>query len=142
MPRDAEGGGHSIATACDGEFDDVLRIEVIRVRGKAGAGGMFDALVHRQDGEVARAAEAPGIKQLLQTAQDLGIAIRGNEDAIHKVRAGQVQALLGGMMMALCSRRLRADSPRSFVIFVLIVQFRIQWAAQKWRAAAFRYQAG
>ncbi len=87
----AEGRGHRVAAAFDGEFDDVLRIEVDRILGEAGAGGVFDALVHRQDAQEAGARQPAGIKQTLQVAQNPVVAVRRSEDAVHEVRAGQVE---------------------------------------------------
>ena len=50
-------GGNRIASAFDGKLDNVFRIKVIRVFCKACAAGMFDTLVHRQNGKIARAAQ-------------------------------------------------------------------------------------
>lgn len=90
-----ERGGHGITATFDRELHNVLGIEVDRVGSKAGARRMLDALVHRQYGEVTRAAEATGVKHLLQTAQHLWITISRREDAIHEIRPGQMQLFLG-----------------------------------------------
>jgi hypothetical protein len=47
--QDAEGGGHGVAAAFDGQLHDVLGVEVSGFGGEAGAGRVFDALVDRQD---------------------------------------------------------------------------------------------
>ena len=52
----AEGGGDGVAAALDGQLDDVLRIEVVGVGRERGAGRVLDALVDRQDRQVAGAA--------------------------------------------------------------------------------------
>ena len=53
----AERGGDGVAAAFHGELHDVFGIETIRVFREARAGGMFDALVHRQDGHITRAGQ-------------------------------------------------------------------------------------
>ena len=87
----AEGGGHRVAAALDGELDDVFRIEVIRVGRERGAGGVLDALVHRQDGEIAGAGEAAGVEHLLEVAQHAGFAVLDRDHAVNVVRAGQME---------------------------------------------------
>ena len=77
------------------ELDDVLGIEVGGVRGEAGAGGVFDALIDGQDGQVAGAREAAGAEHALEVAENAVIAVAGDEDAIDEIRAGQMQRLLG-----------------------------------------------
>jgi hypothetical protein len=42
-----ERGGDAVAATFDRQLDDVLRVEVGRVRGKAGPGRVLDPLVHR-----------------------------------------------------------------------------------------------
>ena len=56
---------------------------------------MLDALIDGQDRDVAGAAEASGVEQLLQRRQHPGRPVGRREDAVHKIRAGQVQRVFG-----------------------------------------------
>jgi hypothetical protein len=56
---------------------------------------MLDALVHGQDGQVAGAGQPARAEQGGQAFHDRHAAVRGDEDPVHEVRAGQVQGLLG-----------------------------------------------
>ncbi len=47
--QNAERRGHGVAAALDGQLDDVLRVEVDRVRREGSGPGMLDSLVHRQN---------------------------------------------------------------------------------------------
>ena len=93
--QDAEGGGDGVAAALDRQLDDVLGVEVGGVLGEAGAGGVLDALVDRQDRQVAGAGQPAGAEQPLEVAEHPGVAVAGGEDAVDEVGAGQVQRLLG-----------------------------------------------
>ncbi len=55
---------------------------------------MLDPLVHRQDGEVARAAEPAMGHDALQVAEHAVVAVRDGIQAVHHVRPGKVQTLL------------------------------------------------
>ena len=55
---------------------------------------MFNALVHRQDGEIAGATEPPCVDHRLEVSQDLGTAIRRTEDPVDDVRAWEGELLL------------------------------------------------
>ena len=90
----AERGGDGVAAAFHGELHDVFGIEIIGVFREARAGGMFDALVHRQDGHVTRAGQPAMVEQRLQAAQHLWIAVGQREDAVHEIRSGQVEPFL------------------------------------------------
>ena len=92
--EDAEGGADRVATAFDGELHDVLTVEVDRVLGEGGAGGVFDALVDREDRDVARVGEAAGAVEALQVGQDAVVAIRGGEGVVDPIRARGVDLLL------------------------------------------------
>ena len=50
-------------------------VEIIRILGEARAGGMFDALVHRQNREITSAAQPAVVEQPLQIAQHAVIAV-------------------------------------------------------------------
>ncbi len=92
--ENAVGGGHGVAAALDGQLDDVLGVEVHRVRRKRDAGGVLDALVDGQDGDIAGPAEATVVEDLLHRPEDLGTAVRALPDAVHEVRAGKVNLVL------------------------------------------------
>ncbi|MNT10864.1 hypothetical protein D3C72_1457160 [compost metagenome] len=93
----AEGGGDAAAAGFDGQAHDVLGVEVDRVFREAGAGRVLDALVHREDREVARAREAAAVEEALEVV-DHGLGAIGlHEDAVDEVRTGQVQHLLGDL---------------------------------------------
>ena len=52
----AEGRGHRVAATLDGQLDDVFGVEVQRIFCERGAGAVLDALVDRQDRQIAAAA--------------------------------------------------------------------------------------
>ena len=54
----AVGGGHAVAAALDGEFDDVRGVEAVGIGAEGGAARVLHALVHGQQRQVAGAAEA------------------------------------------------------------------------------------
>src|SRR5713226_9401980 len=62
----AEGGGHGVAAALDGELNDVAAVEIIGILGEAGAAGVLDALVDGQYREVAGAVESAVAKHALK----------------------------------------------------------------------------
>ena len=70
-PQHTERRGYRVAAAFDGEFDDLGRVEIIRVLGERRARRVLDALVYRQNGQVARARQPPVVEHLLQAAQHL-----------------------------------------------------------------------
>ena len=95
MPSTPKVRGDGVAAALDGQLDDVLGVEVGGVLGEAGAGGVLDALVDRQDRQVAGAGQAAVAEQPLEVAEHAGVAVAGGEDAVDEIGAGQVQRLLG-----------------------------------------------
>ena len=92
--EDAEGRADGVATAFDGELDDVLGIEISGVFGEAGAGGALDALVDGQDRDISRAGEAAGIVDPLEVVQNALIPVGLREYAVDEVRAGKVELIL------------------------------------------------
>ena len=91
----AVGRGDRIASAFDGEFDDVLRIKVLRVDGKGSASRVFDPLIDRQDGDVAGTSEAAVVNDLLIGAQYGRRAVILREDAVDVIGAGQIEVFFG-----------------------------------------------
>ena len=59
---------------------------------KLAPAGVLDALIDRQDADVARAAEPPVVVERLQVSQYLRVAVGLDEHALDEVRPGQVQA--------------------------------------------------
>ena len=84
----------AVAAALDGQLDDVGRVEIDRRRREARARRVLDALVDRQDRDVAGAAQAAGVEDRLEVAQHRGRPVGLRHDAIDEVGPGQVQVLL------------------------------------------------
>ena len=91
----AEGARDAVAPARDRELDDVLGVEVDRVGREARTGGVFDALVDRQDRDVAGVAEPTVSEECLQIAQHGSLAVRVDPDAVEEIGTGSVQHVLG-----------------------------------------------
>src|SRR6201999_955213 len=66
----AERRGDGVAAAFYRKLDDVLRVEVDRVRRKRRARRMLDALIDGQNREIARARESPCVEERLKRTQD------------------------------------------------------------------------
>jgi hypothetical protein len=92
--EDAEGRGDGVAAAFDGQLDDVLGVEVERVRGEGSGRRVFDPLVNRQNREVPSVGEPPGVVEASEVVEDALVAVAGDEDAVDVVGARQVQGLL------------------------------------------------
>lgn len=90
----SEGRSHGIAAAFDREANDVFGIKVRWILGETCAGTVFNALIDGQDAQEAGVGQAPRTIHLLQAPKNLRIAVRRNEDAIHKVCGRQVQHVL------------------------------------------------
>ena len=71
-----EGARDGVAAAFERQLDDVLGVEIVRVLCEGCARRVLDALIDRQDRQVARACQSAMIEQRLQTAEHLWIAIR------------------------------------------------------------------
>jgi hypothetical protein len=69
--KNAEGGGNGVAAAFDRELDDVLWIEIHRVRSKRCSGRMLDALIDRKDRHITSVGETSVTEHRLKVAQDL-----------------------------------------------------------------------
>jgi hypothetical protein len=68
MPRTPKVEATALQPPSMASFDDVLAVEVLRVLGEGRAGGVLDALVHGQDGDIAGAAEAAGVQHAGEVA--------------------------------------------------------------------------
>ena len=96
----AEGRSHGIAAALDGQPDDILRVEIGRVGGERRPGGVFDALIHGQDRDIARTGQAPVRKEPLKIAQRPDVAVGLGPDAVYGVWARLVKpALVDGFAL-------------------------------------------
>ena len=65
----AIGRSHAVTAGFDGEFHDILRIEVERVGGERRARRVLYALVDRQNGQVPRSRQTPGVVEGLHITQ-------------------------------------------------------------------------
>ena len=92
--KDAEGRGHRIAAAFDGQLHYVLGVEVDRVLGKARTGRVLDALIDRENGKVAGVGKTAGAVHALEVGQDAGIAVASEVDAVHEIRTGKMKEIL------------------------------------------------
>ena len=89
-----ECGGHGVATAFDGQLDDVFGIEVDGVRGEGCTGGVLDALVNGEDGDVARAGQAAVPVEGGEAVERLRIPVGIEPHAIDGVGTGRVDQFL------------------------------------------------
>ena len=91
----AERGCHCIAPAFDRQLDDVGRIEVERVGSERRCRGVLDALVDRQDRQVAGVGQPTVAVQLPEAAQHGRRPVRAHERAIEEVGARQHELVAG-----------------------------------------------
>jgi hypothetical protein len=89
----AERGGDGVAAALDRQLDDAGRVEVVRVLRERRPGRVLDALVDRQDRQVAGAGQAAVRVQRLHRPQHRCRPVGHGDHAVDEVRARQVQAL-------------------------------------------------
>ena len=75
-------------------LDDVRRVHVDRVRSERRRGRVLDALVDRQDRDVAGARQTTVVVQAAEVAQNLRRAVATDEAAIDEIRPGQVDQVL------------------------------------------------
>src|SRR5262249_29517288 len=78
-----------VAAALDGEAADVLRVEHHGIRREGCAARVLDALVDGKDRQIAGPAEAPGVEHALEVAEDAGLPVARDEDAVDIVGPGQ-----------------------------------------------------
>ena len=93
--QNAKGRSDSVATAFDREFDDIFRIKIGRVFCEAGARGVLDALIYGEDGNISGAGKAAGIVDPLEIIQNALVPVCVGENAIHKIRARQMEHVFG-----------------------------------------------
>ncbi len=85
--ENSQSGTDHVATAFQSQFDDILRVEIQGIRRKGGSGRMFDSLVHRQDGYVARTGQTSRIEDCLHVAQYRNLAVGLADYAVHIIRS-------------------------------------------------------
>jgi hypothetical protein len=56
---------------------------------------MFDALIHRQNGEIAGIGKTTGAKEALEIDEDAIVAVGCGINAVHEIRTRNVEAILG-----------------------------------------------
>ena len=92
--EDAESRADRVATAFDGELHNIFAVEVDGVLSERSAGGVLDALVDRQDGDVARVSEATRAVEALEVGQDAIVAVRGGKGVLNPISARLVDLIL------------------------------------------------
>ena len=85
---------------------------------------MFDALVDREDGEVAGAVEPAGVEHPGKVVEDADVAVAGDEDSVDEVGAGKVERFLGDGLagvaeqgLGLCARCCRSSLDMGLTAF-------------------------
>src|ERR1035437_9883813 len=112
----AEGGGHRVAAALDGQLDDLPAVEVDGVGGERSARGVLDALVHGEDRDVARAAQAAVLEDRLEAAEDARGAVADRPDPVDEVRSGQVELVAAHRLAAVLQQVLRVLAENLFYV--------------------------
>jgi hypothetical protein len=109
----AQGGCHRVAAPLDRQLDDVPGVEVLGVGREGSGAGVLDALVDRQDRDVAGAGEAAGAIYALQVDEHLRLAIREAPGAVDVVGTGQDELLLADAPAGMVQKALRlvAEEP-------------------------------
>ena len=87
----AEGRRDRVAASFDRELDDVLAVEVDRVRREGRPRGVLDALVDGQDREVPGAREPAVVEHRFDAPQDPGRPVAVLPDAVDEVAAWDVE---------------------------------------------------
>ena len=108
----AERGRDAVAAAFDRQLHDVLGIEIRRVLRERRAGRMLDALIDRQDRDVAGAAEPPVADERLQAAEHARRADPTCRRRARRSRARAGAAAPSGIVLHSCCSRSAASAPR------------------------------
>jgi hypothetical protein len=87
----AIGGTHRVAATLDGQLDDVLGVEVRRVRSKRRTGRMLNALVDGKNAHIASTAQAACVHHGLKVAEDRWAAVGIGKHTIDEVCTWQMQ---------------------------------------------------
>jgi hypothetical protein len=94
-PEHAHGGGDGVTTALDGQFAQVRRVEVGRIRGERRGGRVLHPLVHRQDRQIPGTGQPAGVEDVLQVAQHGRAPVTAREYPVHETGSRQVQPVPG-----------------------------------------------
>src|SRR5437899_3704373 len=94
------GGGHGVATAFNCQFYDVFSVKIIRVLGKACSRRMLNALIDRENRQVACAPQAAVVNHPLKVGEHPVVAVRYREQAVDDVGPRQVEEVLGDLRLA------------------------------------------
>ena len=115
----AEGRRDGVAAALDGELDDVLRVEVGRVRRERRAGGVLDALVDRQNRQIAGVGQPAGRRT---AAAGCGAPASAGPTTRRSGRRSRGPAGASDAFgtLAVCDNRFSASFPNSAATFVLM----------------------
>ena len=116
----AESRSHSVASAGDGEFYDVGRIEVVWIGRKGSAAGMLDALVDGQQRKIAAAGEAALVEECRELRNTPGLRSESIRTRSMKSGPGRCRFSLG-MPRQTWPRRNSASAPSWLAIFVMII---------------------
>ena len=93
----AERGRHRVTSALDGEFDDLLAVEVDRVLREARPGGVFDPLIDRKNRDVSRAPEPTMVVDRLNVLEHLWAAVGLHPDPFDKVGTWKMKQIAGDL---------------------------------------------
>src|SRR5208283_3018912 len=105
--KHAKRGSHGVATAFDGQFDNVFAIKIVGVFREAGAAGMLDALIDGEDRHIARAGKTAGEEHPVEIVQHAKIAVGCRVHTIDEVGAGNMQPVLGNLGRLEAEKRFR-----------------------------------
>ncbi len=95
-----EGRTNSVTAAFDSELHDIFAVEVNRVLSERSTSGVFDALVDRENGNVASVSEATRTVEALEVSEDAVAAIRCAEGVFDPICARQVDLVFFNLRAA------------------------------------------
>ena len=82
-----------VTATFDGELHDIFTVEINRVLSERSTGGVFDALVNRENGNVTGVREATRTVEALEVGENTVAAIRGAERVLNPIGTRQVDLL-------------------------------------------------
>ena len=86
----AERRGDGVASALDGQPDDVFRVEIERIGRERGACRVFDALIDGQDRDISRSAQPPVVEDAAQGHERGNTAVGGDPQLVDSLWRGSV----------------------------------------------------
>ena len=87
----AESRGDGIATALDGESDDVFRIEIQRIRSERSPCRVFDPLIYRQNGYISGIGQSSLHQQSPHIIQGREIPVAIHPNLFNNIRPWSVE---------------------------------------------------